>query len=162
MKQSIASTQFYVHETTLGKLKSILKYGLLSSNAAKAAKVKDYQRNFKSPWNNDYVSLLKSSSICDVVAGYVGILVEPNIKVTKPASHFQRRRTERPVPKEVLVKNKIPREKFVGIVIGGVGYSYKLEKKVKPKPLNPQTVIKVVQDSGHIIPVYFQEEKIWP
>ena len=162
MKQPIAPTQFYVHETTLGRLKSILKYGLLSSNVAKAAKVKGYRRNFKSPWNNDYVSLLKSSSICKVVAGYIGILVEPNIKITKPASHLQRRHAERPVPKEVLVKNKIPKEKFVGIVIGEVGYSYKLEKKVKPKPLKPQAVIKVVQDSGHIMPVYFQGEKIWP
>jgi hypothetical protein len=150
------------HQTTIGRLKSILENGLLSKNEASKLEIKGYKRNFKSSWNDDSVSLMANTSPSEATAPTIAILIDSKKVKTIKATHDNQDKNQ-PVPEEVLVKDKIPPEKFIGIVIGEVGYSFKLEKFVKPRPLNRNKVIEIIKSSQkNSLPVYFKGEKIWP
>lgn len=152
----------YWHQTTIKKLPSILKLGLLSPVEAKKNNVVSYQRNFDSSWNDDSVSLMSGQSPRETVARYISVLASSRINSLISKADHLKSDTNRPISKEVLVKGKISPDYFIGIVIGEVGYSFKQEKSIKPMPVSPEKVIKIVQESGLTLPVYFKGAKIWP
>lgn len=151
----------YWHETTIGRLSSILKYGLVSPSKAKKLGIDKYRKVFDSSWNVDAVSLMANKSPREATAPRIAILVDPKkVRIIKP--EFQKNDTNRPSPDEILVKGKIIPKKFVGLVVGEIGYSYRLEKYVKPRPLSLKRVIGIVQEAnlGFDLPVYFKGKKV--
>lgn len=150
----------YWHQTTVAKLESILKHGLLSPKAAIDKGISNFKPEFKSSWNQDSVSLMSNQNPRKSIAGYVSILVSDDIKTIEPVR--AENDITRPNPSELLVSNSIPIEKFIGILIGEVGYSFKLQKSIKPHPVNSEKVIKIVTSSGLNLPIYFRGEQIWP
>jgi len=92
----------------------------------------------------------------------VAILIDPSIETITAEGKFKKEDTNRPVPRELLVKGKIPPEKIIGIVIGEVGYSFRLEKAVKPRPISRNKVIEIIKEAGISLPVYFKGKQIWP
>lgn len=152
----------YWHQTTISKLPSILKLGLLSPAEAQRQKIRGYHRNFESSWNSDSVSLMSDQTSRKTIARYISILIENHID-TLPAKNTQvKTDTNRPIPQEQLVKGSISPDKFIGIVIGEVGYSFQQEKIIKPIPVSQKKVISIVKASGLSLPIYFKSIKIWP
>ncbi len=163
MKDPFLSPYPYWHDTTIGRLSSILKYGLLSRKVAKKLNIKNYRRSFRSSWNNESISLMANESSRKVTAPRVAILIDPKkVKTVKPS--FNEDDKNRPVPNEVLVKEIILPKCFTGIVIGEVGYSFRLEKAVKPRPLSLNSILKEISHSKTKLnlPVYFRGKQIWP
>lgn len=157
--------QYYWHTTTIGRLSSILQNGLLSVNMAQKMRVKGYRRNLKSSWNKNYISLMTSDFQGKVTAPRVALLVDPKaIKAVKPKDIGAKDILNRPLRKEVLVKDSIPPTVFRGIVIGDVGWSFRLEKKVKSRPLSLNHVLKKINKvfSFGSLPIYFKDHRIWP
>ncbi len=154
---------YYYHETTIDRLPSILKYGLLSKSEAGKKNIQGYKQNFNSSWNNDYISLVSNKTARQVAAPEIAILIDPSDILTIKAA-FRNGDTNRPVESEVLVKAKILPEKFVGLVIGEVGYSYELEKPVKPHPLILEDIFKVVESKNITLtlPIYFKGKQLYP
>lgn len=108
---------YYLHETTIGRLSSILKMGLLSPNYSKKIEIKGYRRNFKSSWTDDFVSLLAISSLREVTAPHVSLLINTSsLTLIKP--NYIQEDTNRPISSELLVKDKISPINFLGVVIG--------------------------------------------
>jgi len=151
----------YWHVTTIGRLPSILKYGLLSRSMAKEKGIKNYRRNFQSSWNEDYVSLVSNESSREATAPHIAILIDPN-RVEIVRAEFEKSDTNRPVPGEVLVRDMIAPDKFLGVVIGEVGYSFRLEKKIKPRPLNYKKITDVIESVKfpYDLPIYFKGKKL--
>lgn len=152
----------YWHQTTIGRLSLILKHGLISPSEAKCLGLKNFRRNFKSSWNDDFISLMSGQTSREATAPGVAVLIDPGIEVTPAEGKFKNEDTNRPVPREVLAKGKIPPEKIIGVVIGEVGYSFRLEKAVKPRPESQKKVIEIIKKSGLNLPVYFKGKQIWP
>lgn len=152
----------YWHQTTVGRLPSILKNGLLSPKAAKEKGIVGYRREFKSSWNADKVSLMSNMDPRKTTAPCVSILVDANIKTISPRGLRQKDDIAHPHRKEKLVQDMILPSMFIGIVIGEVGYSFRLQKKVKPRPVSRKKIIEMVKNSGLEIPIYFKGEQIWP
>lgn len=143
-------------------LESILKLGLLSQEMARGMSVRSYRRKFKSSWNKQHVSLMAGQSSRKATAPHIAILVDPNIQTTKAKGLNQTKDTNRPVPKEALVKDRIPPESFIGIVMGEVGYSFRLEKPTKPRPVSLKKIVDIVKRSNLNLPVYFKGKQAWP
>lgn len=152
----------YWHQTTIAKLPSILKHGLLSPAEAKRYKVVGFRRNFDSSWNVDSVSLISGQSSRETVARYISILVKTQLDSLPAKATNVELDTNRPIAKELLVKGNISPDYFIGIVIGEVGYSFKQEKAIRPIPVSPEKVINIVKESGLKLPIYFKGAQIWP
>ena len=153
----------YWHQTTIGRLASILQYGLLSPAAAKNLKLKGYRRNFNSSWNKKTVSLMANESPREATAPHIAILIDPK-KILKTRAVFIKADTNRPVPNEILVRDRVLPQKIIGIVIGEVGYSFKLEKPVKPKPLSLNRILTEITKANLnlALPIYFKGHQLWP
>ncbi len=150
----------YWHTTTLGRLGSILKVGLLSFNCSQKIGIKGYRRNFKSSWNGDFVSVMANTSSRKVTAPHVALLIDPSMKTT--STNYKEEDTNRPSPNELLVKDMIAPESFLGVTIGEVGWSFRLEKPIKPKHASFKKVIELVKESKTGLSIYFKGKQIWP
>lgn len=152
---------YYLHETTIGRLNSILMNGLLAPNYSKKFGVKGYRRNFKSSWADDFVSILVNTSVREVTSPHVALLVNTSTLILKKPK-YTKEDSNRTVLNELLIKDRILPINFLGIVIGEVGYSFKLEKAVKPKHISFKKVIKIAEESKTNLPIYFKGKQIWP
>lgn len=152
------------HITSLDKLKDILTEGLISENYAKKVGKKDYKRNFNSTWNADFISLMSNTSPRKATSPDIAILVNPKIEVRAAQGTNTDKDKNRPIPKEVLVRDIIIPKEFIGLVIGEVGYSFELEKYVKPNPLDINKVIEIIKsiDPLFSLPIYFKGKLVWP
>lgn len=89
----------------------------------------------------------------------VAILVSRDVPTIMAKGRYKENDKNRPVPKERLVKDYIPPEKFLGVSIGEVGYSFRLERPVPPRAISQKKVIEIVNRVGRI-PVFFKGKKI--
>lgn len=107
---------------------------------------------------------MSNTSSRETTAPDIAILVNPKIKSEAPKAIGLGKDTNRPAPKEVLVKDIIKPEEFTGLVIGEVGYDFKLEKSVEPHPLDVNQVVEVIKsvDPDFSLPIYFKGELVWP
>lgn len=153
----------YFHVTTIGRLKSILTIGLVAPNYLKKILKKNVKRNFDSSWNEDSISLFSNTSPRKVTAPNVAVLVNQNMKVVANIKSSTKDKN-RPSPKEVLAKNQIEPEYFTGLVIGGVGWDFELERSVIPKPLSLSKVTNIMKSLNpkYSLPVYFRGRLVWP
>lgn len=152
------------HITSLDNLKDILTEGLISENYAKKIGKKNYKRNFNSTWNSDFVSLMSNTSPRKATSPDIAILINPKIEVKIAQGINTDKDKNRPISKEVLVKDMVKPEDFMGLVIGEVGYSFELEKYVKPTPLDVNKLIDVIKsiDPLFSLPIYFKGKLVWP
>lgn len=152
------------HITTFERIKDILTMGLISAKYAKKIGKSDFKRNFDSTWNEDTISLMSNTSSRKATAPDIAVLVNPRIEAGEANGANTKKDINRPIPKEVLVKDMIRPEEFIGLVIGEVGYDFELEKYVKPIPLGVDKVIEVIKSINPIfsLPVYFKGKLVWP
>lgn len=108
----------YSHHTSIHKLASVLNSGLVAERFARRANLQEYKRAYNSSWNDDYVSLWRSS-IYYSIWPYISIMVNPRGQIIS-ADEIKSKKTDTQVtlPGEFLVKNRISPSEFTGLVIG--------------------------------------------
>lgn len=148
----------YWHRTSFFKLESILTFGLMAWDFAEKNNSTFYKRNFKNPWNKFYISLGTRRPV-EVLPENDTIVIIDSSKVIaidwmelgpnpyEPFDHMD----------EVLVKDHILSDAFIGIVVGAYYPDYLpflsleeiekiLERTIPTSPL----------------PFYAATELIWP
>ncbi len=149
----------FIHGTSVKKLGSILRNGIVAENFANRAGVDGFERRYSSVRNEKYVSI---SKLDEGFVEDIGFIVKPLGEVTKPDQVVIRRGDFYPTLGEFVVPHRIAPREFLGIYIQGSG---KWAIRRGKYAINPRVIVKEIKglSTESAIPIYdFQGNLIWP